>query len=452
MKAPGFRHGDEIQGCFNSRQNSLLYSFVKHKMSEEIIYGCQQNLINPDKELAAVLEFICSESNKLTNSGIYYARQLFFKTKKIVGKYDLEAEYKTNPHFQALYSQAAQQILRSVAESFKSFKELSNRFRRGELKNKPFPPNYRKPKGLALVTYPKQALKLIDGLIRIPLGNTVKRWFKLDSFTLIMPSNLKFEDIKELRILPRNRCFYVEFVYEQKSVDLVSLDSSKVLGIDHGVGNWLTCVSNIGTSFIVDGLKLKSINQFYNKQIATIKEGQPQGFWSNKLAAITEKRNRQMRDAVNKVARIVINHCLVNKIGTVVFGWNEGQKDSSNMGKNNNQKFVQIPTAKLKARIAQLCEQYGIQFVETEESYTSQTSFLDNDVLPKFGEKPDRWHSSGQRVVRGLFKTAKNLLINADCNGAANVARKVAATLGKDLAGVSRGALSTPLRVHFWTP
>ena len=425
-------------------------SAVASIRASEISYGCQQNLINPDRELAAILEFICSESNKLTNSGIYYARQLFFKTKKIVGKYDLEAEYKSNPHFQALHSQAAQQILRSVAESFKSFKELSKLFRRGELKDKPKPPKYRKPKGLALVTYPKQALKLIDGLIRVPLGNTVKRWFKLDSFTLVMPSNIKFEDIKELRILPRNRCFYVEFVYEQKQKNVVSLDKSKVLGIDHGVGNWLTCVSNVGTSFIIDGLKLKSVNQWYNKRIAIIKEGKPQGFWSNKLAAITEKRNRQMRDAVNKAARIVINHCLTNKIGTVVFGWNEGQKDSSNMGKKNNQKFVQIPTGKLKTRIAQLCEQYGIQFVETEESYTSRSSFLDNDVLPKFGEKPEGWRSSGKRVQRGLFKTAQNLLINADCNGAANIARKVAATLDLDLTGVSSGALNTPLRVHFW--
>ena len=159
-----------------------------------------------------------------------------------------------------------------------------------------------------------------------------------------------------------------------------------------------------------------------------------------------------MRDAVNKTARIVINHCLTNKIGTVVFGWNEGQKDSSNMGKKNNQKFVQIPTGKLKTRIAELCEQYGIQFVETEESYTSRSSFLDNDVLPKFGEKPEGWRSSGKRTQRGLFKTAQNLLINADCNGAANIARKVAATLDLDLTEVSSGVLSTPLRVHFWTP
>ena len=61
-----------------------------------------------------------------------------------------------------------------------------------------------------------------------------------------------------------------------------------------------------------------------------IKEGKPQGFWSKKLAHLTEKRNRQMRDAVNKVARLVINHCLENNIGAIVFGWNRGQKQESN--------------------------------------------------------------------------------------------------------------------------
>lgn len=89
-----------------------------------------------------------------------------------------------------------------------------------------------------------------------------------------------------------------------------TVDSSKALGIDPGLNNWLTCVSNAGTSFLVDGLHLKSLNQWYNKRVATIKENKPQGFWSKRLANITEKRNRQVRDAVNKAARYVINHCL----------------------------------------------------------------------------------------------------------------------------------------------
>ncbi|WP_293056562.1 IS200/IS605 family accessory protein TnpB-related protein [Okeania sp. SIO2B3] len=89
-----------------------------------------------------------------------------------------------------------------------------------------------------------------------------------------------------------------------------------------------------------------------------------------------------MRDAVNKAARLVINHCLKHGIGRIVFGGNKRQKDSINIGAKNNQKFVQIPTAKLKERIIQLCELYGIEFIETEESYTSQASFLDDDFLP----------------------------------------------------------------------
>jgi putative transposase len=191
-----------------------------------------------------------------------------------------------------------------------------------------------------------------------------------------MPSNLDWSDIKEIRLLPRNRCFYAEFVYKSGVVE-VDLNKSNVLGVDHGLNNWLTCVSNVGTSFIIDGYHLKSLNQWYNKSVAKLKENQPQGFWSNRLAAITEKRKRQMRDAINKAARYVINHCLDNNIGTIIFGWNTRQKDSSDMGKVNNQKFVQVPTAKLKTRILQLCEQYGIRFIETEESYTSKASFLD---------------------------------------------------------------------------
>jgi lycopene cyclase CruP len=265
-----------------------------------------------------------------------------------------------------------------------------------------------------------------------------------------MPSNLEYKDIREYRILPRNGEFYLDLIYRVETTQ-ARVDSSRVLGIDHGIDNWLTCVSNVGTSFIVDGRHLKSLNQWYNKRVSILKENQPQAFWSKQLAQITERRNRQVRDAINKAARLVINHCLENQIGTVVFGWNKGQKDSINLGSNTNQKFVQIPTGRLKERIKQLCEQCGIKFVETEESYTSKASFLDSDELPTFGEKPEKWQESGKRVKRGLYRTANNWYINADCNGAANILRKVATTLGLDLSGVGRGALTTPLRSRFWT-
>ncbi|MBS9394992.1 MAG: IS200/IS605 family element transposase accessory protein TnpB [Dolichospermum sp. LBC05a] len=414
------------------------------------VFGCQQVLLHSDNETKAIIEYLCHESNSLYNCSVYYARQIWFKTGKIVSGFDLTAQMKNNKHFHAGYASAMQQTCLSVGEAFKSFKQLLAKSKKGELNQKPRVPNYRKPGGLFTVTYPKKWLKLVDNLIRFPLGNQVKAWFGITEFFSPMPSNLEWSDIKEIRILPRNRQFYAEFVYQTEK-SIIEIDKSKVIGIDHGIDNWLTCVSNVGTSFIIDGLHLKSLNQWYNKTVANIKEGKPQGFWSNRLAAITEKRNRQMRNAVNKAARIVINHCIDNKIGTIVFGWNQRQKDSADLGKKNNQKFVQIPTAKLKGRIAQLCEQSGIVFVETEESYTSKTSFLDNDVLPTFGAKPEGWKSSGIRMTRGQFRTSTGIKINADCNGAVNIIKKVAAIFKFDLSGVGRGALSAPKKVLLWT-
>jgi len=407
-------------------------------------------MLHSDANTKAVLEYLCSESNKVYNCSLYYARQLYFKTKQYVGRAEIckEMTRTKNRHFGAMYVSSAQQTCHSVAEAFCSFRKSLKLWQRGELAIKPSLPNYRKP-GLFTVSYSKCRLKLVENGIRVPLGTQVKAWFGLEEIYLPMPSNLNWQQIKELRILPRNGAFYAEFVYPVQPV-ATQLDSGKVLGIDHGINNWLTCVSNVGTSFIVDGKHLKALNQWYNKRVATLKENQPQGFWSKQLAAITEKRNRQMRDAVNKAARLIINHCLKHGIGRIVFGWNQGQKQNANMGRKMNQKFVQIPTARLKTRIAQLCEQYGIELIEHEEANTSAASFLDGDSLPKHGEKPEGWKSSGKRIKRGLFRTAMNWYLNADCNGAANCISKVAATLGLDLSGVSRGALTSPLRIRFW--
>jgi putative transposase len=413
-------------------------------------YGCQQVLIHASNDVQAILEYLCFESNKVYNCSLYYARQIYFKTGRLVNRAAIcnEMAQSKNQHFGAIYVSAAQQTCNAVAEALRSYRELTKLWRKGGLADKPKLPKYRKG-GLFTVSYPKRWLKLTEQGIRIPLGTQVKAWFGISEIYLPMPSNLDWKSIKEVRILPRNGCFYAEFVYPVAAVE-VQLDPTKALGIDHGLNNWLTCISNCGTSFIVDGLHLKSLNQWYNKRVATLKDGKAQGFWSKQLAGITEKRNRQMRDAVNKAARIVVNHCLEHGIGRIVFGWNQGQKNGANMGAKTNQKFVQIPTARLKTRISQLCEQYGIEFVETEEAYTSKASFVDGDSLPKHGEKPVGWKSSGRRVKRGMFRTASNWYINADCNGAANVLRKVAAMLELDLSGVSRGGLTAPSRVQLW--
>lgn len=322
------------------------------------------------------------------------------------------------------------------------------------MKDKPSLPKYRKKGGLSGFTYTKQSLSfdIETGLVRLPLGNVFKNWFGIEDLKIQMPTNLKFESIKELRVLPRNGCFYVEFVRESVPIKTNLYKFRKrVLGIDPGINNWLTCLSNGGHSFIIDGRHVKSLNQNYNKRVAKLKTGKPQGFWSEELAAITEKRNRQMRDAVNKAAVLVIERCLRYKLGTVIFGWNLGQRQEAEMGKNT-QTFVQIPTQKLKERIKQLCEFYDIDFIETEESYTSKASFLDEDYLPTYGgEKPAGWKKSGRRVHRGLYKSSDGTLINADLNGAGNIVRKVEVQLGLiNLVKACRGVLTHPLRLRVW--
>ncbi|MBC7822813.1 MAG: IS200/IS605 family element transposase accessory protein TnpB [Candidatus Parcubacteria bacterium] len=411
--------------------------------------GVQQNLISPNPELKAVLEYVCAESNKLHNCAVYYARQIYFKTKRYVTPFDLNKELGSHPHFAAMCAQAAQQTCGAVGESVKSFSELIKLFWQGELKDKPKFPNYRKP-GMHLVAYPKQALKLVKGQIRFPLGLKVKAWFGVSEFFLPMPSNLDFAALREVRILPRNGEFYAEFVYPVVSVK-TDLDKAKVLGVDPGLNNWVACVSNAGTSFSIDGRKLKSMNQWYNKSVAKLMDSKDNGYWSKRLARLTEKRNRVMRDAVNKSAKKIVDHCIQNGIGTIAWGWNDGQKDSANMGSKTNQKYVQIPHARLKGRVKQLCEKYGIQFVQTEESYTSQASFVDRDELPVYGEKPEGWKPSGRRVKRGLYRAGNEWRINADCNGAANIIRKVAVIFGFKLEGISRGVLTAPLKLQIWS-
>ena len=422
------------------------------------MYGCQQHLIHTNDSTKAVLEFICSEANKLSNCAIYYCRQMFFKARKYVSNYELDEMMKSNLHFKALRSAVAQQACHKVGESFKSYRKLAKLYREGKLTNKPRLPKYRKKGGLTVVSYPARWLKVVDGQIKFTLGKQVKVWFGIDSFTLPMPSNLDFEDIKEVRILPRNRCFYAEFVYKQKKI-VSKLDRSNVLCLDPGVGNLLTGVSTIGKSFIIDGKRVKSINQWYNKKVAALKKGKPQAYWDDQLAALSEKRNRVFKDLRNKVARFIVNWCLTNNVGTIIHGWNQGIKNSSKMSKKVNQEFVTIPNAAIKNRIEQLANQHGILFITQEESYTSKSNFLGNDELPTFGEKPVRkpifTGKRGKKIKgklnnlgRGGYLTDDGIWLNSDCVGAANLLRKKAITQLVDfsLAKVTRAVLSLPHR------
>jgi len=420
------------------------------------LMGVQQVLLSPDNETKTVLEYLCQQSGKIYNSGVYFARQTFFKTGKLLtNKFDLIYEKSISKSLvaQSMPSVPMQQTLMSVAESFKSFKELRSLFLKGQLHFKPKVPDYLTGSKLFKVAYPNsggQPPTLINGQLRFSLGLTVRRWFGISDFFLTMPSNIAYSKVKEFTILPKNEAFYLEISYEVER-QKHDLDISQALSIDLGTAdNLAACVDTLGNSLLIDARSMKAMNQLWNKKVSTRKENKPEAYWDNWLDRVTRKRNHQMKDGINKAAKLIIDHCLKYSIGTLVIGWNEGFKSNANMGKLNNQKFVQMPLGKLKDRLKQLCDLHGIRFQETEESYTSKASFLDGDSLPVYGQKPEGWKASGKRVKRGLYQSANGSIVNADLNGAANILRKVASNLSLDLGSLGRRCLTNAARIRLW--
>jgi len=278
--------------------------------------GVQQMLLCPDKETKAIFDYLWGQAGKLYNCGVYFARQTFFKTGKLLtGKFDLiyEATVGKTILAQSLPSIPAQQTLMSITEGFRSYKELRKKFFKGELPFKAKVPGYLKGSKLFKVAYPNSGAgkpSLRKESIRFPLGLTVKRWFGISEFFLPMPSNLDFNKVKEFTILPKNGAYYLECSYELVP-QTPSLDFEQALSIDLGTAdNLAACVDTLGNSFLVDARQMKAANQLWNKRTATYKEGKPEKFWNPWLDRVTRKRNHQMRDGINKAAKIIVNHCL----------------------------------------------------------------------------------------------------------------------------------------------
>ena len=446
-------------------------------------YGAQKVRLSLPSVETELMLFLLQQANKLANCAIYAMRQsvIWFGRSSFhleMVKNELQTELKENVHYTILHSQAGQSVLHKIAENFNAYQEGVSAFFRGENPIKPKLPHYRNKGGLHEITYPLQALKKKydeNGypILGFPLGWDIKKLYgedmhDIDYIWMPYPTNINPGDIVEVTISPQNGDLYAVFVYKTSS-QIKALNYELALGIDHGVNNWLTCVPNTGKQgFIIDGKQLKAFNQLYHKEVSKAKTGKPEGFWSNHLDRLTGKRNRQMHDATNKAAKLIIDYCLKESIGNIVFGWNKGQSQRMEMGRKNNQSFASIPTGKLKERLKQMCLTDGIRFHETEESYTSRSSFFDNDDLHVFGEtalkegfppqatanpkgeKPESWKASGKRTSRGEYVTARGFHISADANGACNILKKIAVSIGISLSEISITCCQLLDRIYLW--
>lgn len=198
----------------------------------------------------------------------------------------------------------------------------------------------------------------------------------------------------------------------------------------------MTVSSNVTKPFIINGKPLKSINQYWNKERARLQSLLGDKKTSKRIQSITNKRNNKVKDYLHKSSRKLVDFLVSNNISTLVVGYNEEWKQGVNLGKRNNQSFVFIPYYTLIEQLEYKCRLEGINFILTEESYTSKCSFLDNEEVCKHEKY------LGKRIKRGLFKSKEGKLINADLNGSLNILKKVVGEFQYPIE-----VCSTPLKV-----
>ena len=336
-------------------------------------------------------------------------------------------------------AQSAQQTLRLLDDNWKSFFKAIKDWSRNKDKytGKPKLPKYKPKDGKMVFILTNQQVRLRDDLLYFPKsfrGFTVKpRCVRLDNF----------KRINQIRIVPNNQIFCVEIVYSISVSDTLLQDNGRYMSIDLGLDNLATVVTNIGLNpVIVNGKGLKSNNQYYNKKNAHYQKVAKQmndKSYTNRLCSLTQKRNFKIEDSLHKISKFIVTSALSNDIHTIVVGNNKDWKRDISLGKRVNQSFVTIPHQKLIEKIIYKARNVGINVILTEESYTSGTSFLDE-------EAPKReFYDKKRRTHRVLFASNQGISINADVNAAYQIMKKVFPNVFTD--GIE-GAVLHPVRVN----
>ena len=367
------------------------------------------------------LDELTFKSKNLHNATLYHMRQFYFKHHYFPGYASVNKEFthSNQPDYRSLPAKVAKHTQMQVDEACRSFAALNEKHKKGELENRPSLPGYLHPqKGRFILHYELGAISrrsLEKGLIH--LSRT-----KLYIPTKVDPSKVQF-----VRIVPKNRTITVEVGYREILPELKQ-DCRRIAALDLGVNNLAVCSSNVMDPLLIDGRYLKAVNQRANKAIASAKSYEETSHGrktSRKIQAMYLKRNNRISDYLHKATRYLVNQFVSNQIDTVIIGHNKGWKQDTNMGARNNQNFCQIPFNDFISLLSYKCRLSGIQVILSEESYTSRCSFLDDEEC----EKQENY--KGRRIQRGLFKTAKGKVINADLNGSLNILKKGMLSLEK---------------------
>lgn len=428
---------------------------------------------------------MCHTAKNLWNEALYDTRQVYFNNqnkttiKRTIPSYNnLAGKFKTSTNYKQLYSSTAQYVLRYLADSWTSFFKSIRKYNEdpSEFLGRPNIPGYKKKDGEFTILFTNQACVINsyqnfargEGENNPYLRSIKHKYGKIcegENYLIfpeksgILPVKTRLPvgtDLREVRVVPQGDGYNIEIVYDKK-IEQLTMNKSRIVGIDYGISNIVAIANNIGEqTIVIKGSIVKSINQWYNKRRAelySIYDRQPIACDlktrklifnrdTEKLQNLTSYRNRIMTDIMHKISRYIINYCIEHNIGTIVIGHNAKWKQNINLGKITNQNFVMIPYHLLTRDLEYKGNEVGIDVIEYNEAHTSKCSFLDNESV----EHHDRY--VGKRIKRGLFRSALGKVINADVHAGSNLIRKVFPNVSwkLDTDGIA-GTLTCPLRL-----
>lgn len=376
----------------------------------------EKHIIKPNNKYYELLDEFCFKSKNLYNQANYIIRQEFINNGKWIRYNDLDKilkqegndfDYRNMP-----IASSSQQCLRLLDKNWTSFFRAIKDYNKNPNKylGRPKLPKYKSKNGRNILILTYVTCKINKGIIKFP--KTFKGFYL----------KTKVNDLQQVRFIPKDKYIIAEVVYRVDDVEEL-IDNGRYAGIDLGLDNFVTITNNCGLiPLVINGKGLKSINQYYNKQMShyrSIAKRVNKLDYTNKMRNLTLKRNNKAEDYIHKASRFVVDYCRNNEINTIIIGNNKNWKQNSKMSKRVNQNFISIPYYNFIQKVQYKAEDFGIKVIITEESYTSGTSFLDNELPIK------EYYNKSRRKHRGLFVSNEGIEINADVNGSYQIIKKV---------------------------
>ena len=376
-----------------------------------------------------LLDELAFKSKNLYNLALYESRKVYFETNKFPNQFALDTILKDTDAYKELktfHSHLPQNTLKLVAQNTKAFINATKQYYKTpeRFNGKPKLPKY-KPKttGRFQLAFSYQEFNIKNNQIHInscgihiPIPSHLKGLQKPIKLTDLTSPEPKLA-LQQIRIIPlKTKQYTIELVYtKQLEVPINQAPITKVASIDLGINNLVTLVTTIPNEqpLIINGKPLKSYNKQFNKTLAHLKSQAMKcnnRHTTNQINILYQKRNNYFNTKMHQIASYLTNYLVKNQIQLLIVGYNPDWKQASKLSKQVNQTFIQIPYLKLIQILQYKCEEHGIHFKLQEESYTSGTSFLDN-------EQPSQpFYNKTRRKYRGLFQTNQGNLINADVN------------------------------------